>query len=397
MDPEEFREILSRSGVGIWALIEAAIKVASSDYGEELHSRRDKIVESLYTPATQLCQNCNGNVHDNHYYPHNNNKYNNSDNIDNNNFEDDDTNKKFSNDNNKNRNLNEDFSKSPLTPESNHRNFSGGEEEDDGDPYGGLFDDEQTKILSIKEQLEDPNQSEDAVVDLLQNLADMDITFQALKETDIGRHVNRLRKHPSNEVRRLVKQLVRKWKETVDEWVKVNQPQATSNLMADGDSPQQNIAKSQQNGHHQVPDFGYSPNPQNGSSSVERNYAEHDSKPKLQQSAPRREPLSRPPQSAPKSSSAPPNRAQRESVIDDERLNSARRRLQENYQEAQNAKKQRTIQVMDIHDIPKPKNAFFAKNRGGFQGRHHRHTAHLVPKLCQADVGAFGGTYCSTV
>lgn len=79
-------------------------------------------------------------------------------------------------------------------------------------------------------------QSEDSLVDLLQNLADMDITFIALKvvtqtaffiflrvsrltlsfflyvfsqETDIGRHVNRLRKHPSNEVRRLVKQLVR--------------------------------------------------------------------------------------------------------------------------------------------------------------------------------------------
>lgn len=96
--------------------------------------------------------------------------------------------------------------------------------------------------------------------------------------------------------------------------------------------------------------------------------------------------------------------AQRESVMDDEKLNSARKRLQENYQEAQNgmlsilesviitfylsvstdqllfvgvfllyeAKKQRTIQVMDIHDIPKPKNAFFAKNKGNFQGRHHR-------------------------
>ncbi|KAG5575223.1 hypothetical protein H5410_055357 [Solanum commersonii] len=62
----------------------------------------------------------------------------------------------------------------------------------------------------------------------------------------------------------------------------------------------------------------------------------------------------------------------RESAIDIERLNSARRRLQENYQEAQNAKKQRTIQVMDIHEIPKPKNGFIAKNKGGFQGRHHR-------------------------
>ncbi|KAK4411592.1 putative mediator of RNA polymerase II transcription subunitc [Sesamum angolense] len=331
MDPEEFRAILSRSGVGIWAMIEAAIGVASSDYGDELRRRRDKIVESLYAPAAQLCRSCNGDVHQNvvqdeQYYPQNiTTVYNNSDDIDNNNS------KKYNNDDD---NTNEDFSKSPSTPESNHRNFSGGEEEEDLDPYGGLFDDEQTKIVTIKEQLEDPNQSEDAVVDLLQNLADMDITFQALK----------------------------------------------------------------------VPDFGYSPNPQNGRSSVERNYAEHEPKPRPPQSAPRREAPSRPPQSVPKSASAPPNRAQREPVIDDERLNSARRRLQENYQEAQNglilifgtccyklhygfmlfyadrvgvlvfgvAKKQRTIQVMDIHEIPKPKNAFFAKNKGGFQGRHHR-------------------------
>ncbi|XP_030479281.1 probable mediator of RNA polymerase II transcription subunit 26c [Cannabis sativa] len=32
-------------------------------------------------------------------------------------------------------------------------------------------------------------QSKDSLVGLLQGLADMDITFQALKETDIGRHV----------------------------------------------------------------------------------------------------------------------------------------------------------------------------------------------------------------
>ncbi|KAG8383418.1 hypothetical protein BUALT_Bualt04G0010700 [Buddleja alternifolia] len=347
MDTEEVRSILSRSRVEIWALIETAIKVAAEDHGDELRRRRDRIVESLYTPPPPLCQNCSGDIHvvqDEPYYPQSiiSDGIGSIDNI---NLEiknkktisDDDD-----NNNDSNMNLNEDFGKStPLTPESDHRSFSGGDEEEDVDPYGGLFDDEQTKILSIKEQLEDPDQSEDAVVDLLQNLADMDITFQALKETDIGRHVNRLRKHTSNEVRRLVKQLVRKWKETVDEWVK-------------------------------VPDFGYSPNPRNGSSSVERNYAEHETKPRPPQSAPRREAPSRPPQSVPKPASAPSNRAQKEPVVDDERLNSARKRLQENYQEAQNAKKQRTIQVMDIHEIPRPKNAFFSKNKGGFQGRHHR-------------------------
>ncbi|KAL1569551.1 putative mediator of RNA polymerase II transcription subunit 26c [Salvia divinorum] len=380
MDSDEFRSILSRSGVGIWALIDAAIGLASSDYGEELRSRRDGIVESLYASAGQLCRSCGGGTNaageadQDHRFCNRSSKIDYSsddvDHKDNNNY---DSNKKNSVVVDDDRNLNVDFGKTALTPDSDHLNLN--DEESEVDPYAGLFDDdEQTTIFSIKEQLEDPQLSEEAVVELLQTLADMDITFQALKDTDIGRHVNRLRKHSSNEVRRLVKQLVRKWKETVDEWVKVNQPQATTaNLIADVDSPQQNIPKNQQNGHHQVPDFGYSPNPRNGGPTPERNYVEYEPKPKPSPSAAaRREAPSRPPQSVSKSSSAPPNRAQRETVVDDERLNSARRRLQENYQEAQNAKKQRTIQMMDIHEIPKPKNTFFAKNKGGFQGRHHR-------------------------
>ncbi|GER47555.1 transcription elongation factor family protein [Striga asiatica] len=363
MDSEEFRTILSGSRFGIWELIEAAIKVASSDYGEELQRRRDKFVEALYAPPAQLCRNCNGSLYqdggvDEPYYPQAvSNNYNNSDNIDNGDYDDEynDDGKKFDDDDKGNMNSNDDFGKSPLTPESNHQEINGGVEEEDFDPYGGLFDDEQTKILSIKEQLEDPLQSEDDVVQLLQNLADMEITFQALKETDIGRHVNRLRKHPSNEVRVLVKQLVRKWKETVDEWVRVNQRKGTANLngnvlmlvvAADGDSPQQSIPKNQQNGHHQVPDFGYSPNPQNGSSSVEKNNEEREMKQKcVPKSIPRRETSTRPPPQSLSKSSTPPNVLgclptfapyRSIPVMDDERLNSARRRLQENYQEAEN-------------------------------------------------------------
>ena len=70
-----------------------------------------------------------------------------------------------------------------------------------------------------------------------------------MKNTEIGRHVTKLRKHSSSEVRRLVKIVIRsvqnkkkisqefqkqyycncisdcrKWKETVDEWVKQNTP-----------------------------------------------------------------------------------------------------------------------------------------------------------------------------
>lgn len=352
MDLDDFRSILETAGVDVWTFIDTAILVASLDYATELKERRDKIVERLYaTCIASRCRNCdfgNGAV---------------------------DVNKEIS------RGQHDEVKAaqqaSPSTPHSVNGDDDIDIENDNDiiDPYGGLFDDEQKRILEIKEHLEDPDQSEDALIDLLQSLADMDITFKALKETDIGRHVNQLRKHSSNDVRKLVKHLVRKWKDIVDEWVKLNQPgELASSAMMDGDSPQQKIP---QNGNHQVPDFAYSPNPHNGSSGSDKNNSEPERKSK-QAPLPRKEALSsRPPQSA---SPAAPHSVQRpreqkesrESTFDaDSRLASARKRLQENYKREENAKRQRTIQVMDIHEIPKPKNAFFGKNKGGSsQGRH---------------------------
>ncbi|MFS7979382.1 hypothetical protein Hanom_Chr10g00926651 [Helianthus anomalus] len=62
------------------------------------------------------------------------------------------------------------------------------------------------------------------------------------------------------------------------------------------------------------------------------------------------------------SASAPPIRTQREEGIDMDRLASARKCLQENYQESPKWK----IQVMDIHEIPKPRNGFIARNKVNF-------------------------------
>lgn len=47
-----------------------------------------------------------------------------------------------------------------------------------------------------------------------------------------------------------------------------------------------------------------------------------------------------------------------EEVSDKAKLEAAKRKLHERYQEAENAKKQRTIQVMELHDIPKQANNF---------------------------------------
>jgi hypothetical protein len=313
--------------------------VASIDHGIELKQRRDQIVEKLY--ATSVCRNCDVDVNGGGDIKNQVKEI----------VRDDTGKSKIG---------------SPSTPQS-----GGGGDDDEEDPYAGLFDDddEQKTILGIKEQLEDPDQSEESVVDLLQSLDDMDITLTVLKETDIGRQVNQFRKHPSNDIRRIVKQLNRKWKDLVDEWVKLgNQGEVGSAaLMVEGYSPE---AKIRPNGHLQAPDFGYSSNPHNGSSGSDKNDSAPERKPKP--TIPRREAPSKPslPASRPASASYNRPKEQSENTTDSDRLASARKRLQESYKEADKAKKQRTIQVMDIRELPKQKNTFFAKNRGGSsQGR----------------------------
>ncbi|XVE52270.1 hypothetical protein DITRI_Ditri02bG0109600 [Diplodiscus trichospermus] len=300
MDLDDFRSVLETAGVDVWTFIDTAILVASLDYGQELKDRRDGIVERLYATSTvNRCKSCDFDERSNEY--------------------------QVKKEGSVHEGKGEGAKGSPSTPQSNNEN-------DDLDPYGGLFDDEQKRVLEIKERLEVPDQSEDSLVDLLQSLADMDITFQALKETDIGRHVNKLRKHSSNDVRRLVKQLVRKWKEIVDEWVRVNQPGDVESaaLMADGDSPQQKLP---QNGRQQVPDFAYSPNPHNGSFGSDKNKSEFERKPKPV--PPRKDPVPIPTHSTPPQN-VQRQREQKERNFDSEKLASASKRLQENYKEAEN-------------------------------------------------------------
>ncbi|XLS61451.1 hypothetical protein HN51_015679, partial [Arachis hypogaea] len=97
-----------------------------------------------------------------------------------------------------------------------------------------------------------------------------------------------------------------KWKEIVDEWVRLNQPGGTASLM-------------------------------DGSYGFDCNTSEAEPKPKV---IPRKEalPKSTPPPSVPTPSIAFQNRQreQRDRDFDAERLASARKRLQENYKEAEN-------------------------------------------------------------
>ncbi|CAN6330635.1 unnamed protein product, partial [Urochloa humidicola] len=333
------RRALAAFGGGgdLWDLVDAALTAAARDSPDELRARRDGIVERLYAGAR--CHNCDASAPP----PP------------------------------QSRKAPEAAAAaeavSPVSPEEEVDADGLGEDEDDAD--AGM----ESKILAIRDFLEDPDQSEDEMVSLLQNLADMDITYKALQETDIGRHVNGLRKHPSGEVRQLVKLLVRKWKEIVDDWVTLHNSAGDdgNSIISDGDSPNKVQPK-----HHQstqASDFKYSPSPQNHNGfSSERSINQN-----LESTMEKRRTSPAPAYHNTKqnsnsnysttSSSVPARtmREQKDTLLDPEKLDSARKRLQENYQEAQNAKKQRTIQVMDIHDIPKPKNrnTFIRKNGGG--------------------------------
>lgn len=133
MDLDDFRAVLESCGVDVWTFIDTAIEVASLDYGGELKHRRDGIVERLYSassPSEPRCRNCDdvddrGNMNGHEVKA---------------------TEVKDSGDH-------RGKSRSPATPQSVER-----EDAEDLDLFGGLFDDEQKKILEIKEQLEDLDQ-----------------------------------------------------------------------------------------------------------------------------------------------------------------------------------------------------------------------------------------------
>ncbi|KAL6592030.1 hypothetical protein ACP70R_049616 [Stipagrostis hirtigluma subsp. patula] len=327
-DDERLRRALAAfggggDGDGVWALVDAALAAAARDRPAELRARRDGIVERLYAGAA--CGNCGGR---------------------------------------------------PPPPRdalaAAGLEDEGEEEEEHAAPASPVVEPgaevaeepgPESKILAIRDilVLEDPDQPEAELLTLLQTLKDMDVTYKILQETDIGRHVNFLRKHPSAQVRELVKQLIRKWKDIVDHWVRLDQfglLDPADSIRNATDSADKSQGKSHQS--PRVSGFQYSPSPQrHNSSSSERANNGFESTMDVERRAspaPAYHNSRQMNNNHSTTSSVPPKtkRDPKDNLLDLNRLDSARRRLQENYQEAQNAKKQRTIQVMDLNEIPKP-------------------------------------------
>ncbi|KAF3788673.1 putative mediator of RNA polymerase II transcription subunit 26c [Nymphaea thermarum] len=343
MDLDDFRSIMRSSGLDVWTFIETAISVACLDHGQELKARRDGLAERLYSSTVPRCQNCDLGAAKEMMM-----------------MKEDEAEEEEEEDEVREKPLAGRGRKGAISPDTSPSLVDAGQDEHQGEDFHAV-DSEEEQLLIIKGMLEDPDQvrnirrhsililfrplqfaSDESLVELLERLADMDVTFKALKDSDVGRHVNILRKHSSGEVRRLAKLLVRKWKDLVDQWVKSGKMGASPIVGNDSPlqhtPPQQTLPKPIQNGGTQASDSPYSPNRIHGS---DRN-GQTDSGTKGEKGNGQREPQAKQNHpAAPLSSSIPhPSdlQKQKECAIDQEKLASARKRLHENYQEAQNGR-----------------------------------------------------------
>ncbi|XP_021744490.1 probable mediator of RNA polymerase II transcription subunit 26b isoform X2 [Chenopodium quinoa] len=305
------------------------------------------------------------------------------------------------------------------------------------------------EVLRIKEiLLNSQDQSDSVLFESLRRLQLMQLDVDILKTTEIGKAVNRIRRHNAKNIRHLARALIDGWKIIVDEWVKASQelgeggtPDSVNpstvdeeeglpsppleegvffstqhmdfNQNHDDDDERGNVVSDPRKGGEfnrnlEAREAGRKP------SVAEQDPPKRREEPKqvtplpkdnMVQQTKRQEPLSKPnkPISVQSGPGRPvkPNgeqninkdsRVQQKPVIQrrpppqpemrpssdndvQEKLEATKRKLQERYQQAENAKRQRTIQVMEIHDIPKQgltkPNAFgkFGNNRHWANGR----------------------------
>ncbi|KAH9625839.1 hypothetical protein KSS87_015162 [Heliosperma pusillum] len=323
-------------------------------------------------------------------------------------------------------------------------NFSYGEAE----ALTDLIEEERdliNEVLRIKDILYNSQDESDSVLfESLRRLQLMHLTITILKETEIGKAVNGIRRHNSKDIRHLARSLIDTWKVIVDEWVKSTQD------LTEGGTPD-SINPSTVDEEEGLPsppmdegaffstqtmDFDQSHdcvspmisvidfrNPvefNNNRQAARKPSAVKPDAPKRREEPPKQatpisnrahemkmqKPLLKP--AKPSNTQLGPGRSlkpngdvklvkdskarakpenpvvqrrptpqpQPRSVNEDsvqEKLEATKRKLQERYQQAENAKRQRTIQVMEIHDLPKQ--GLVNKNPHAKFGNHNRNWA----------------------
>uniref|UniRef100_A0A0D3CP56 TFIIS N-terminal domain-containing protein n=1 Tax=Brassica oleracea var. oleracea TaxID=109376 RepID=A0A0D3CP56_BRAOL len=194
---DTWRDYFRRGDSDIFGIIEHAIMVADTDSPEELRSRRHTIVELLFSCQGSRCIGCDQ----------------------------------------------PDLSKSGDNETNNGRKTmdtdDGAHEEDEMKLNNSQIVDEVMRIKDILLNKNDEvlslyfnyirgsdNFRPSVLFESLRNLTSMSITLDLIKGSEIGKAVNRLRKHGSDKISKLAKTLIEKWKEMVDQLI--NMPKEVS-------------------------------------------------------------------------------------------------------------------------------------------------------------------------
>lgn len=212
---DHWRAFFGKAGADIWTIIEQAIILAATDYPVQFKDKRCEIAETLF--ARRLLQLISGAT--------DNTRLSGS-------VITNGSNRLEPNQARENEQVTEHARRLLGQEVDRHHNkyFEAEALNDELEEEGLLI----KEVNTIKETLMDCEQSEMVIINSLQKLSSLRISVEALKATEIGRHVNNLRKHSSKQVRMFVKQLVRSWKDLVDDWVK-NCGDATTDAIASGD------------------------------------------------------------------------------------------------------------------------------------------------------------------
>ncbi|XP_078445143.1 transcription elongation factor (TFIIS) family protein [Wolffia australiana] len=327
---EYWRKYFRSADSNIFEVIEKAIHVAVADWPQEFRARRDGLAEVLFSCQLARCGGCD-------------------------------------------RVNGEDESKAATAEETEALTEALTEETAE---EGHLV----REVFRIKQILSNKDFETDSVLfESLQRLQSMALSVDVLKETEIGKAVNGLRKHRSREMRLLVRALIDGWKVVVDEWVHANAiiTECTPESMNNGEG-QASTERFQVGDHHHHQSSGSdrssisvmqffdddrgikNPRASNGSTISEEKKPEAlDRRSNLQDFFV--QPVGKSNKIANAADSRSRQRQEKpaigKSAIPEEssvraKLEAAKRKLHERYQQAENAKKQRTIQVMEIGEIP---------------------------------------------
>ncbi|KAK9069300.1 hypothetical protein SSX86_013416 [Deinandra increscens subsp. villosa] len=385
-----WREYFGSANASIFEIIEGAIMLAASDCPNEFRVRRDSIAQILFSCRLIKCSGCDkeelalpvdNDLEKNHHHHDGD-------------HDDDHT-----------------HDHHVELDGSNHQvsNYSYGDAEaltDEIEQESQTFG-EVMRIKSIVDNSLDESASD--LCNSLRKLQLMSISVETLKETEIGKSVNVLRKHASKDVRQIARTLIELWKDMVDEWVNAttkmtvseNTPESINPSVLDEEeglpspplddlaflNPHSMSLELSEKFFDDVDDYGNPRKNDNRSNrkppAVEKrnvtkweqqkasNKTTMTSKPSLDKPCKppvvdstlgrRMNPnmdfkLQNPVKpDLPKRPAVPQQRkpisSNGETIQD--KLEAAKRKLRERYQQAENAKRQRTIQVMELHDLPK--------------------------------------------